>query len=78
MDELIVEYDWYTDVITIEGMRYSGDLFREFGGGLAVGEYFQLIERKDGLITIRRLSPIRVLVREILSLIYERLWRWKG
>lgn len=50
-------YDPYTDVPTICGVQYSGELFRQLGGGLALHRAFELIAREpDGTITIRTLA----------------------
>jgi len=59
-------YDESRDVMVIEGMNYSGELFRAFAeGGLELYIPFDFIERKDGVVTIRRLiSTSRHLVRK--------------
>jgi hypothetical protein len=44
------EYDPRIDVITIEGVRYSGDFFRLFAAPPA-GVHL-VVERRDGMITI--------------------------
>ena len=42
-----------SDILTIEGMRYSGDLFRAFAhGGLRLNTPFEIIKRKDGVVMI--------------------------
>jgi len=52
MPNLQFEYDETKDLLIIEGMKYSGDLFRALSeSGLAVGEYLRIIERKDGVVT---------------------------
>ena len=47
-----VSIDDFFDAITICGVRYSGDLFRQLGGLLPIGKKFRLIDRKNGVITI--------------------------
>ena len=46
------EYDRALDVLTVEGVRYSGDLFRELARGIGLYKPFQIIERNDGVIVI--------------------------
>ena len=54
------EYDGRIDLVTIEGIKYSGELFRAFAvGGLAVGEHLKIIEREDGVITLQRITDDR-------------------
>jgi hypothetical protein len=58
MANLNFSYDPFTDGMTIEGTRYSGELFRAFAkGGLAIGEDLKKINRADSVVTIRRLTP---------------------
>jgi len=52
--KLDVEYDPWSDVLTIEGFRYSGVLFRDLAGGLQKNRWFQIVSRDDGVITIRQ------------------------
>jgi len=46
-------------VIEIEGINYSYELFKGFGGELKLYEPFVVIERKKGIISINRLGPIK-------------------
>jgi len=49
-----LSYDSENDIVTIEGTRYSGDIFRNFGqSGLGVGRIVEIIEAKDGMIVLR-------------------------
>ena len=58
MNGLIFSYEAPPiDVITIEGCRYSGHLFRSFGG-LDVGAILQIIKREDGVIHVKRLHEL--------------------
>jgi hypothetical protein len=45
-------YDAIRDVLTIEGVQYSGGLFREFGLG-PLNRPLKIIKREDGLVTVQ-------------------------
>lgn len=47
-------YDAEQDVMTIEGIRYSGELFRELGFSAQVGQLLRVVERTDGVVTLVR------------------------
>lgn len=47
-------YDFITDVWTIEGVKYSGNLMRHFGYGK--DELFKIIKRENGVITIEKIN----------------------
>lgn len=53
-------YDHSTDTIEIEGTRYSGQFFREFGCNFKsmVGQVLRVDDKKDGLVTVTRLRDI--------------------
>ena len=53
MNTLQHEYDERLDVLTVEGVKYSGSLFRALSFGAAIGDWLQVVERKDGVITLR-------------------------
>lgn len=54
-------YDPWTDIITIEGIKYAGSLFRDFGGLLPVGKPFRIVRREpDGTTWIENLEPILI------------------
>lgn len=41
-------YDAQNDVVTIQGVKYSGDFFRDLGvGGVAVGTILRVASRRD-------------------------------
>ena len=40
------------DVVTIYGIKYSGDLFRGLGLETPVGKAFRIVKREDGVVTI--------------------------
>lgn len=47
-----IEYDTQTDVLTIEGVKYAGDVFRNLGIA-PLGAIFRLVNRReDGVITL--------------------------
>ena len=48
-------YDEFTDVLTIEGVPYSGEFFRSLGkDGLELNKSFRVVERReDGVIAIQ-------------------------
>lgn len=48
---LSVQYDHATDVLTVEGVRYSGVLFRSLGI-CETGKWMKVVERKDGVLTV--------------------------
>lgn len=57
---LTVRYDFRADELVVGGIRYSGELFRQFQ--LApVGSILEIVERWDGVITVRRLEPVDVI-----------------
>lgn len=51
-------YDPLRDILTIEGMLYSGYLFRSLAT-LKPGSRFEIIERQNGLITCRALEVVK-------------------
>lgn len=57
LSSLDVSYDPWQDVLTVEGVRYSGTLFREFASLLPIGQPFKIDERReDGLLVVTRLT----------------------
>jgi hypothetical protein len=48
-----IQIDDAADVITIYGIRYSGELFRGLGFDLRPDQSFQIVKREDGVITIK-------------------------
>jgi hypothetical protein len=47
-----IKVDDASDVATICGIRYSGELFRGFGFDLKPGRSFRILQREDGVVTI--------------------------
>ena len=71
-DKLNVSYHAGTDILTIDGMHYSGALFRTLGGPAPVGHWFQVVAREHGVITVQTAdadiqSHIERLERELRS-----------
>lgn len=54
---LSFQYDAHLDILTVEGIRYSGSLFRGLGIG-AIGTAFRLTERRDGVVTLQTLEGV--------------------
>jgi len=58
-EPLRIAYDSASDVLEIEGVKYSGDLFRRLGDGpmgiqpSSPDEVFKIVKREDGTIIIR-------------------------
>lgn len=59
LPSLSFSYDPYSDVATIEGVRYAGDMFRDLGWRLPVGKRLRLVGRKDGTIILRTYASVR-------------------
>jgi len=50
-----IEYDPETDILTIEGVKYSGELFRRLGG-IGPGqpdEVMRVMSRNDGVLVLQ-------------------------
>jgi hypothetical protein len=60
---LAIAYDATTDVVTIEGIRYAGELFRGIGIG-PTERWFKIVKREDGLVTLTVAAPGMRLVDE--------------
>lgn len=56
MSRLRISYDEAEDILTIEGIRYSGSLLRSLGNELP-GSWLRILGRKDGVITCFRTTP---------------------
>jgi hypothetical protein len=51
-------YNEFTDILTVEGIDYSGRVFREWSEhGLKVNEPFFIFRRKDGVLDLGRGQP---------------------
>lgn len=53
MNTLNFSYDAESDCLTIEGLKYSGEIFRKLGGAFQIGIPFILLNRKDGVVTVK-------------------------
>jgi hypothetical protein len=47
---LDISYEWQADILMIDGVRYSGDLFRLLGFG-PTGRPLLVTRKEDGLVT---------------------------
>lgn len=57
MSSLKFTYNKVADIFTIEGINYSGDLFRGLSV-LPVNTKFRIVERRpDGVLVIEQLEP---------------------
>jgi hypothetical protein len=58
MPPLAYDYDEERDVITIEGLHYAGDLFREFGRAMPLETPLKITERTaDGVLCLTQIEP---------------------
>ena len=56
MATLDYSYNKKKDVLTVEGVQYSGDFFRAMSkAGIALNEPFKIVRRDDDTITIERI-----------------------
>jgi hypothetical protein len=46
-------YDKDTDVLTVEGIRYHGDIFRTMAIGPVPGQLLQILKRDDTVVWIK-------------------------
>jgi hypothetical protein len=60
---LSFSYDLVMDILTVEGVKYSGDLFRQLAGKetntvalLPLNRPFEIEKREDGVIWLHRLD----------------------
>lgn len=54
---LAIDYDGVSDIVTIEGIRYAGELFRQFGSVMPLNTPLKIIERTDGVLAIAQMEP---------------------
>lgn len=53
-----IEIDLNQDTIALFGVVYALDLFRGIGfGGLPIGTRIEIVKRKDGVVTLKTLTP---------------------
>ena len=56
-EKLVIEYNDLTDVVTIEGVKYSGDLFRAWSkGGMELNTPFQIVKHEGDCLAIQTLT----------------------
>jgi hypothetical protein len=54
--ELDFYYDTMTDMLTIEGIRYNGEIFRQWSEhGAPIGTKLEIIARENGVITFKKI-----------------------
>lgn len=56
-EKLKIKYSDYDDIVEIEGVAYSGHLFRELGGGICPTPkdiFLKILKKEDGVITIQQ------------------------
>lgn len=52
-----IKYDDFNDVLTIEGVRYSGELFRALSQkGFETGQRFMYVRYPDGTFSIEKVK----------------------
>jgi len=64
---LDVHYDVTSDVVTVEGTRFSGSFFRHMSLAPA-GVPFVVVAREDGVVYVERFPMLTEVTRELLSL----------
>jgi hypothetical protein len=57
---LEIQHNVDADIVTIDGVRYSGVMFRGLAKQFGVGTIVQIVARKDGVVTMTRLKEIEV------------------
>jgi hypothetical protein len=50
-------YDELADIMEIEGIRYSGELFRQFGRVMPLHTPLKIISRHDGVLVVAQIEP---------------------
>ncbi len=54
-ESLEIEYDQEGDILTVEGIKYSGSIFRNMGSAFAIGETFMFLNRENGVVTVTKI-----------------------
>lgn len=57
MSNLNFSYDEVQDVITIEDIKYAGELFRQFGRVFPLHAPLKVISRDDGVLVVAQIEP---------------------
>jgi len=63
-----IETDDVKKVITINGLKYSYEMFDAFSGGFKLNEPFMIIEREDGTITVEKYDKDDKVLKAIAEL----------
>jgi hypothetical protein len=67
MQPITQEYDASTDTLTIERVKYSGELFRQLGGALPIGAPFRIVKRENGKTARKFRSDCKAVAASIYS-----------
>lgn len=54
---LEMSYDEASDILTIEGIRYAGELFRQFGKVMPLNTPLKLLSRDNGVLVVAQMEP---------------------
>ena len=69
---MTISYDSASDILTIEGIQYQGDLFRALGSfPIREDEVFRIVRREDQLVTIRSARGAAVMAAFEQALIWR-------
>ena len=60
-EQLQFSYDQDADVLTIEGIRYAGGLFRMMAAQDSIGGCFRILSNADGLVVMRSMDVVGLL-----------------
>ena len=58
-----IKYDAVYDIYTIQGMKFSGEIFRHFRQ--SIGEKFEIVDTDDGTVTLRRIQGYEFFVDKV-------------
>jgi len=56
---LLVDYDQALDIVTINGKKYSGDLFRTFEWGTKPGELLAIKSDDSEVVTVHTIQDVK-------------------
>ena len=51
-----ITYDAPNDIVTIHAIKYRGELLRDFGNAMPVGQLFELVSRANGALAVCRVD----------------------
>lgn len=58
-----IKYDALHDIYTIQGMKFSGEVFRHFRQ--SIGEKFEIVDTDDGTVTLRRITGYEFFIDKV-------------